>query len=118
SLCGACTSVCPVNINLHHHLLHNRRDFTNAGSAKASERTQFKLWRMAMLNPRLYALGGWMMRRGLRLLYGLGLAGTVLDPMRAWTHKRSPVPLPSRSFRSLWKKNLGKTGQSTNSKKV
>ena len=61
-----------------------------------------------MLNPRLYALGGWMMRRGLRLLYGLGMAGTALDPLRAWNRKRSPVPLPSRSFRSLWKKSLGR----------
>ena len=26
SLCGACTSACPVKIDLHHHLLHNRRN--------------------------------------------------------------------------------------------
>ena len=57
SLCGACTSVCPVNINLHHHVLHNRRDFTVA-KGQTGERTQFKLWRMAMLHPRLYAMGG------------------------------------------------------------
>jgi L-lactate dehydrogenase complex protein LldF len=108
SLCGACTSVCPVNINLHHHLLHNRRDFTAAGGASAGDRTQFKLWRMAMLHPRLFALGGWMMRRSLRLFYNMGLAGTALDPMRAWTRKRTPVPLPSQSFRALWKKGLWK----------
>jgi L-lactate dehydrogenase complex protein LldF len=108
SLCGACSSVCPVNINLHHHLLHNRRDFTaNAGTA-ASGRTQWRLWRTAMLHPKLYALGGWMMRRSLRLLYALGLAGTALDPMRAWSRKRSPVPLPLESFRARWKKELGR----------
>lgn len=106
SLCGACTSVCPVNINLHHHLLHNRRDFTYAAGDAAKGRTQFKLWRTAMLNPRLYALGGWMMRRGLRLLYGLGLAGTAADPLRAWSRKRTPIPLPSQSFRKMWKKGL------------
>jgi L-lactate dehydrogenase complex protein LldF len=112
SLCGACTSVCPVNINLHHHLLHNRRDFTKAGGAKtAGESAQFKLWRTAMLHPRLYALGGWMMRRSLRLVYGMGLAGTALDPMRAWSRKRSPVPLPSQSFRTRWKKELSKNDQ-------
>jgi L-lactate dehydrogenase complex protein LldF len=109
SLCGACTSVCPVNINLHHHLLHNRRDFTKAGGTKtAGERRQFKLWRTAMLHPRLFALGGWMMRRSLRLLYGLGLAGTALDPMRAWSRRRTPLPLPAQSFRSRWKKELSK----------
>jgi hypothetical protein len=97
-----------VNINLHHHLLHNRRDSTRAGTAKLGERAQFKLWRTAMLHPRLYALGGWMMRRGLRLIYGMGLAGTALDPMRAWSRKRTPVPLPGQSFRARWKKELSR----------
>ncbi|MFI5107004.1 MAG: lactate utilization protein LutB domain-containing protein, partial [Terriglobales bacterium] len=108
SLCGACSSVCPVNINLHHHLLHNRRNATAAGRAGTGERAQFRLWRTAMMHPRLYALGGWMTRRSLRLLYGLGLAGTVLDPMRAWSRKRTPVPLPEESFRSRWKRELGR----------
>jgi hypothetical protein len=49
-----------------------------------------------------------MMRRSLRLLYGMGMAGTVLDPMRAWSRKRTPVPLPTQSFRALWKKELGR----------
>src|ERR1700683_3795163 len=26
SLCGACTETCPVKIDIHHHLLHNRRN--------------------------------------------------------------------------------------------
>jgi L-lactate dehydrogenase complex protein LldF len=108
SLCGACSSVCPVNINLHHHLLHNRRDFTTAAGAPGRGRTQWSLWRIAMLHPKLYALGGWLMRRGLRLLYTLGLAGTALDPIRAWSRKRSPVPLPLESFRARWKKELGR----------
>jgi L-lactate dehydrogenase complex protein LldF len=109
SLCGACTSVCPVNINLHHHLLHNRRDFTKAGGPKtAGERRQFKIWKTAMLHPRFYELGGWMMRRSLRFLYGMGLAGTALDPMRAWSRKRTPVPLPTQSFRARWKSELGR----------
>jgi len=42
----------------------------------------FRLWRTAMLHPRLYAFGGWMARKGLRLLDGVGLSGSILDPMR------------------------------------
>ncbi|HMC31469.1 MAG TPA: 4Fe-4S dicluster domain-containing protein, partial [Candidatus Angelobacter sp.] len=114
SLCGACTSVCPVNINLHHHLLHNRRDFMAAGAAKTGQRRQFRLWKRAMLSPRLYALGGWMMRRGLRMVYGLGLAGSIFDPMRAWSRKREPVPLPKQSFRRLWKKTLAQQKNASN----
>ena len=108
SLCGACTSVCPVKIDLHHHLLHNRRNFTIGKGARPrpGERCGFRLWRFAMMRPRLYTLGGWLMRRALRLLYGLGLAGTWLDPMRRWNRRRTPVLLPAQSFRSRWKKEL------------
>jgi len=47
-------------------------------------------------------------RKALRICYGLGLAGSIFDPMRVWNRHRSPVPLPSKSFRALWKKDLGK----------
>jgi L-lactate dehydrogenase complex protein LldF len=108
SLCGACTSVCPVKINLHHHLLHNRRNTAAAGDTKWTERMAFRLWRYVMQRPRIYALTGWLGKMSLRLLYSMGLAGSVLDPMRAWNRRRSPIPLPAQSFRSRWRKVLGK----------
>jgi L-lactate dehydrogenase complex protein LldF len=107
SLCGACTSVCPVKIDLHHHLLQNRRNATEAGATKSSERLMFRAWRSAMLHPRTYALGGWLMRKTLRMIYGLGLARSIFDPMLVWNRHRSPVPLPSDSFRARWRKDLG-----------
>jgi L-lactate dehydrogenase complex protein LldF len=107
SLCGACTSVCPVKIDLHHHLLQNRRNATETRATKPSERFIFRLWRRAMIHPWLYALAGWSIRKGLRILYGLGLEGSALDPMRVWNRHRSPVPLPAESFRARWRKGLG-----------
>ena len=104
SLCGACTSVCPVRIDLHHHLLHNRRDFVNAGDTRFGERMMFRMWRTAMQWPWLYSAGGTLARLALRTLYALGLAGSWLDPMRAWNRQRTPVPLPRQSFRARWKK--------------
>jgi hypothetical protein len=44
----------------------------------------------------------------------MGLAGTAYDPMRAWSRKRSPVPLPAQSFRARWKKELSKNDQRRN----
>ncbi|MFZ0796348.1 MAG: LutB/LldF family L-lactate oxidation iron-sulfur protein [Terriglobales bacterium] len=105
SLCGACTSVCPVKIDLHHHLLQNRRNAIAAGATKSSERLMFRAWRHAMLHPRIYAVGGWSIRKALRIVYELGLAGSVLDPMRVWNRYRSPVPLPAESFRARWRKD-------------
>jgi L-lactate dehydrogenase complex protein LldF len=106
SLCGACTSVCPVKIDLHHHLLQNRRNATEAGVTKSSERQMFRVWQWAMRHPRIYALGGWSVRKSLRILYGLGLAGSIFDPMRGWNRHRSTVPLPTESFRARWRRNL------------
>ena len=96
-----------MKIDLHHHLLQNRRNATEAGATKSSERMMFRAWRHAMAHPGIYALGGWSMRKVLRIIYGLGLAGTFLDPMRVWNRHRAPVPLPSESFRARWRKNLG-----------
>ena len=105
TLCGACTSVCPVNINLHHHLLENRRNTVSTGSTKWTERMAFKLWRWSMLRPAVYAAGGWLGRTALRCFYGMGLAGSAVDPLRAWTRGRAPIPLPSQSFRARWRKD-------------
>ena len=56
SLCGACTETCPVKINLHHHLLHNRR---NAVAEKRGK-VEGLLWQgftFLMNRPWLYQLG-------------------------------------------------------------
>ncbi len=105
SLCGACSSVCPVKIDLHHHLLQNRRNATEAGATTSSERMIFRAWRATMVRPSMFALGGWLMRNTLRTLYSVGLVGTVLDPLRVWNRYRAPVPLPRESFRKRWRKD-------------
>jgi L-lactate dehydrogenase complex protein LldF len=106
SLCGACTTVCPVRIDLHHHLLHNRRDFIQEGDSGTAEKWKFRIFRRTMQAPLLYSLGGWLMRYGLRALYGAGLKGSALDPMRIWNQGRAPIPLPRQSFRAQWKNGL------------
>jgi len=105
SLCGACTDVCPVKIDLHHHLLHDRRDIVRAGDRPSGERIAFRLWRWAMSCGRRFAFLGWMGRASLRAVYGLGLAGSALDPLRPWTKIHGSPPLPKKSFRALWKEH-------------
>src|SRR5882724_2493580 len=56
SLCGACTETCPVKIDIHHHLLHNRR---NAATQKPLWWEKW-IWRgfvFAMKRPWLYRIG-------------------------------------------------------------
>lgn len=105
SLCGACTETCPVKIDLHHHLLHNRR---NAAAEKPSllEKLAFKAYAVAANDARLFALGQRIARR-LQPLHGL-IKGTRLDPARAWTKTREAPKVAEKTFRELWKERNGK----------
>jgi len=107
SLCGACTDVCPVHIELHHHLLHNRRNAIHGGTHSASERLGMKLFRWMMTSARRFRFFGWLGRMALRVIHGLGLEGTALDPMRPWTKDRAAPAMPHESFRYLWRKQNG-----------
>jgi L-lactate dehydrogenase complex protein LldF len=98
SLCGACTEGCPVKIDLHHHLLRNRRNAVEETSRPWMERIGFRAWRWTMLgNGRFEFLGrlGRMVARA--------LAGTPVDPLRKWTAFRASPKLPQKSFRQMWR---------------
>jgi L-lactate dehydrogenase complex protein LldF len=105
SLCGYCSQTCPVRIEIHHHLLQNRRNAAAAQLRPASERLAFRVWRWAMMDAGRFSLLGGLARAGLRLVRGLGLAGSALDPMRGWTRYRAAPSMPRKSFRSLWSKD-------------
>jgi L-lactate dehydrogenase complex protein LldF len=117
SLCGACTEVCPVQIELHRHLLQNRRNAVDpserpdgrkeAGLAErdSAERVGFKLWQWMMMGPKRFAAVGLIGRGLLSLLYLLGLENTPFDPLRAWTRNHAAPRIPAKSFRALWREH-------------
>jgi L-lactate dehydrogenase complex protein LldF len=98
SLCGACTDACPVRIDIHHHLLHNRRNAARSAPGRF-ERLGHRLFVLAASRPRLFAAGGWLFRRSLGLLKVLRPPG-----LRAWLATRDLPPAPARSFRSQWRR--------------
>ena len=105
SLCGACTETCPVRIDLHHHLLHNRR---NAAQAKPTwwEKIGFRLFATAARSPFLFQLGVKAGQLGLKihgLIQGTRLQGSPIDPLRSWTRSRQfPTPA-AQSFHAYWR---------------
>ena len=101
SLCGACTEACPVKIDLHHHLLQNRR---NASEQKPSffERLAHRAFAVIANSTTLWSLGkklGWLFQPLQR-----PIKGTVLDPARAWTKTRDLAPIARESFKDWWRK--------------
>ncbi|PJJ83225.1 LutB/LldF family L-lactate oxidation iron-sulfur protein [Mucilaginibacter auburnensis] len=53
SLCGKCTEVCPVKIDIHKMLLLNRRDAVTEGLVYGKEKLGWKLWTKGMLSRKL-----------------------------------------------------------------
>ncbi len=100
SLCGACTETCPVKINLHHHLLHNRRNASRQKPAFA-EKLAFRGFAFLMNRPWAYALT----KRAGRLLQKLHpwVKGSRLDPARAWTRTRELPPIARQTFKEYWR---------------
>jgi L-lactate dehydrogenase complex protein LldF len=103
SLCGNCTEVCPVKIDLHHHLLRNRRNAVGAGLASGWERLAFRLWLWGMKSParynwlaRLARLGEWCFRAA-----GMDRR-SFANPVRGWTQTRVLPRLARQSFKQWW----------------
>jgi L-lactate dehydrogenase complex protein LldF len=98
SLCGACTDVCPVRIDLHHHLLHNRRNAVQSRFDNPVQRFLFRAWLWAMQSPTRYAIAGKLVNLALRL----GIAQPLLRP---WSAKRELPTPPRQSFRDYWRQH-------------
>jgi L-lactate dehydrogenase complex protein LldF len=101
TLCGACTETCPVKIDLHHHLLQNRRNAAK-GKPVFFERLAYKLFGFVANRPALWVLAKKLGRCG-QPLQNL-VKGTALDPARAWTQTRDLPPLAGESFKDWWRK--------------
>ena len=97
SLCGACTDACPVRIDIHHHLLHNRRNAAKTAPNRW-EKLGHQLFVMVASRPWLFAVGGAAFRHTLWLM-------KKLRPplLRDWLATRDLPPAPARSFRSQWR---------------
>ncbi len=99
TLCGACTETCPVGIDLHHHLLQNRR---NAATVKPDvwENWAYRGFAFLMTRPRLYR----QMTRWAPFLQSLHrlVKGRKIDPLYAWTQTRDFPAVQNQTFKDYW----------------
>ncbi len=98
SLCGNCTEVCAVKINLHELLLDNRNKAVETGNASFGEKMAWKFWKRAMLNRRLMNMGTASIK-----------SWVVNTFVKDWAKNRSDLKFPAKSFSQQWKeRNPGK----------
>src|SRR5665647_309814 len=95
SLCGACTEVCAVKINLHELLLDNRHESVKEGLASFSEKIAWKIWKMASLNRGMMNMGNGDLKN--KVVNGL---------FKGWKQHRSDLDFSKKTFNEMWKDNL------------
>jgi len=92
SLCGNCTEVCAVKINLHELLLENRAEAVKEGYATWSEKLAWKAWKQASLSRPLMNLGNRKMKNWM-----------VNRIFKAWTAHRDELDFSPKTFNERWK---------------
>jgi L-lactate dehydrogenase complex protein LldF len=100
SLCGSCTDVCPVKIDLHHQLLTWRRELAMRGLLPWSKRLGMKGMSLMFRHPWLYQTTGklarWIVPRLPRFL--------VYNRFNTWGRQRELPMFPRESFRELFRR--------------
>lgn len=92
SLCGNCTEVCPVNIQLHEMLLDNRHEAVVQGMSNMGERLAWKFWKIASLNRSLLNMGNARLKNWV-----------VNRAFKGWTAHRSDLDFAGKTFNEWWK---------------
>jgi L-lactate dehydrogenase complex protein LldF len=101
TLCGSCTAVCPVKIDLDAQLYRWRQIAVDAGYVSGKKRGAAVVAAKILARPRLFALIGRATRVALRILPH-SLVAAVAAP---WSRDRD-VPSPaSQTFRAWYKAN-------------
>lgn len=93
SLCGNCTEVCPLKINIHSMLLENRAIYVDEGHAPMKEKMSWRLFKAGV---------------SYRLMMNLPTSNMknkafekVFAPL--WGSHRAPLVFPKKTFAKLWK---------------
>jgi len=92
SLCGNCTEVCSVKINLHELLLDNRKKSVEQNLTTLTERTAWKMWRIASQRRSLMNMSNGPMKSNMIAL---------LFP--SWGKQRGKLAFSKKTFNELWK---------------
>lgn len=99
TLCGSCSNVCPVKINIHEQLWLWRQDLMKDGLAPAVKSFSMQGMAFVLSSPKIFRLAGLFGRTIMR--YMPFLVNNSLNP---WSKQREMPKPPKESFQD-WYKN-------------
>lgn len=92
SLCGNCTEVCAVKINLHELLLENRHESVEEGFTTYTERIAWKMWKTASLKRSMMNMGNGRLKNMI-----------VNSLFKDWKKNRGELDFSQKTFNEMWK---------------
>ncbi len=101
TLCGSCSNVCPVKIDIHQQLWKWRQVLAEEGHVAPSKKVAMKGMAFLLSNPRLYRVAGRIGRKLMRMFPGL----VKNKNMNVWYKQREMPEAPAQSFRDWYKQN-------------
>lgn len=100
TLCGSCTDVCPVKINIHEQLYAWRQEITKA-QGNSPKSLSMMLGNGIFKSPLAYKISGTLMRAALKTLPD----SLIYNPLNAYGKSRNLPELPKESFKDWYKNN-------------
>ena len=100
TLCGSCSNVCPVKINIHEQLWSWRQKLMNEGYGGAAKKASMKVMAGVLSSPGIYKISGKLGRSAMRLMPWA--ASNKLNP---WYKGRELPNPPKQSFNEWYKQN-------------
>lgn len=100
TLCGSCTDVCPVKINIHEQLYAWRQEITQAQGWSGKE-LSIKLAKGIFTSPLAYRVSGKILRAALKSLPH----SLIYHPLNAWGKGRDLPQPPASTFSEWYQKN-------------
>jgi L-lactate dehydrogenase complex protein LldF len=99
TLCGSCTNVCPVKIDIHNQLWEWRQVLMREGLAPVSKSVSMNLMAIVLSHPALFQLSGTMGRWLMKHIPGL-----VSNRFNPWYKQREMPAPPAESFQAWYKR--------------
>jgi L-lactate dehydrogenase complex protein LldF len=97
TLCGKCTDVCPVKIDIHKLLLLNRSDAVQKGHSTKTENWVWFFWKGAMLKRSKMDKGGSKLKNFMLKQFF----------KKQWGDRRDLPQVAQKSFNQMWKERKG-----------
>jgi len=101
TLCGSCSDVCPVKINIHEQLYWWRQEIAEENALPAAKRWSMRIAGWTLASPNRYRWAGKLARWALRILP----RWMVYNKLNTWGQGRELPEVPKQSFKEWYKKN-------------